>query len=330
MTNAFIAVALALGVAVLVLAFWPLIRRRPAVGGAVAGAALVAVSALYLLVGTPAALDPAAVRPPDTLAGAVSRLEAELARNPAQPDGWRLLADAYRAEGRVADVARAYAQALRYAPDDPELLAQAAEARALAAPGRRFDDQAIAMLRHALDVRPDHQRARWFLGVAQRQSGRAADAASTWQPLLSAVDPATAGALRTQIDAARRDAGLPPLPESAVPKARTLTVQVDIAPALRRGLPSDAVVFVLARQPGGPPMPIAARRLTLADLPATIALTDADSPMPTRRLSQVPRVEVIARLSRSGVANAQSGDLESAPVGVASDGKASVTIDHAR
>ena len=106
MDYAFIAAAVVLGLAVLVTAFWPLIRRRPAIGGLLAGAALVLVSSLYLLVGTPAALDPANVRTPDTLAGAVERLEAELARKPAQADGWRLLADAYRAQGRPADVAR--------------------------------------------------------------------------------------------------------------------------------------------------------------------------------------------------------------------------------
>lgn len=328
MANPFIAAALTLGLVVLVFAFWPLIRRRPAIGGVVAGAALLAVSALYLLVGDPAALDPAKVKPVDTLSTAVDRLESELARNPAQPDGWRLLADAYRAEGRTADVARAYAQVLRYAPQDPNLLAQAAEARAIAARGRRFDAEAIAMLRRALGIQPEHQLSRWFLGVAQRQSGKAADAAATWEPLLANVDPATANALKTQIDDARRDAGLPPLPDSALPKARVLTVRVDIAPALRSGLPADAAVFVLAREPGGMPMPVAAKRLTLGDLPTTVTLSDADSPMPTRRLWQLPKVEVVARVSRSGVANAQAGDLESAPAQVASDAKTTVTINH--
>jgi cytochrome c-type biogenesis protein CcmH len=326
----FIAAALLLGLVVLVATFWPLIRRRPAIGGALAGAALVLVSSLYLLVGTPAALDPANVRAPDTLADAVQRLESELARSPAQADGWRLLADAYRAQGRPADVARAFGQAVRYAPRDPDVLAQAAEARALAAPDHRFDDEALTYLRRALAEQPTHQRSRWFLGVAQRQSGQAAEAASTWGSLLGDVDPATAAALRPQVDAARADAGLPPLPADAAPAARVLTVDVDIAPALRTGLPDDAAVFVLAREPGGPPMPVAAKRLRLSDLPATITLGDADSPMPTRRLSQLQDVEVLARVSRGGTANAAAGDPESEARLVKSDGRVKVTIDHAR
>lgn len=326
----FIGAAIALGVAILALAFWPLIRRRPAIGGVLAGAALVVVSSLYLLVGTPAALDPANVHTPDTLAGAVERLEAELARKPDQPDGWRLLADAYRAEKRPADAARAFAQAVRYAPRDADLLTQAAEARALADPQRRFDAEAVAMLRRALEVQPQHQRSRWFLGVAQRQAGDAATAAATWQPLLAAVDPATSNALRAQIDAARKDAGLAPLRDRDMPKSRALTVALSLAPELATGLPADATVFVLARAPGGPPMPVAAKRLTVRDLPAQVVLTDADSPMPTMRLSQLPRVDVVARVSRSGVAEAQPGDLESPVRTVDSDANTALRIDHVR
>lgn len=330
MTYGFIAAALALGLVALVLAFWPLIRRSPATGGVLAGAMLVVVTALYLVVGTPAALDAANVRAPDTLAGAMERLEAELARKPDQPEGWRLLADAYRAQGKLVESARAFEQAARYAPDDADVLAQAAEARAFAAKDRRFDDEAVALLRKALAIDPKHQRSRWFMGVAQRQAGQPAEAAATWQSLLADVEPATAGPLRTQIDEARRDAGLPALAADEAPTAAALLVKLDIAPALREGLPADAAVFVLAREPGGMPMPVAAKRIALSDLPATVRLSDADSPMPTRRLSQLPRVEVLARVSRSGVANAQAGDLESKAVETASSGAVELTIDHAR
>lgn len=328
MPAAFTAITLVFGLVVLVAVYWPLIRRRPAIGGALAGASLVVVSALYMLVGTPSALDPANVRPPDTLGDAVQRLERELATKPAQPEGWRLLADAYRAQERTADVARALSEAVRYAPKDPDLLAQAAEARAMAAPGRRFDAEAVALLRRALSVRPDHQRSRWFLGVAQRQSGDAAGAAATWEPLLATVAPATATALRVQVDAARAEAGLPAL--TATPQAAGLTVDVEIGPALRADLPRSAAVYVIAREPGGAPMPVAARRLAPGELPARIVLTDADSPMPTRKLSQLPRVEVVARLSRSGAANAAPGDLESRAATVDSGGRVKLTIDHAR
>lgn len=326
----FVIGAFFLGVLGLSLAFAPLLRaRRVAASGIIAGA-LAATAALYLLVGTPAALDPARRKAPDTLSDAVSRLEHDLASNPRQAEGWQLLAQGYRAQQRPADVANALTQAARYAPADAELLAQAAEARALAAPAHRFDPESIAMLVRALELQPDHQRARWFLGVAQRQAGHAAEAAHTWEPLLSSVAPSTAGALRQQVDAARRDAGLAPLPADSERPNALLTLVVSIAPGVRAKLPDDAAVFVIAREPGGSPMPVAVRRLALAQLPTTVQLGDGDSPMPTRRLSQLAQVEVIARVSMHGVANAQVGDLESRSHQLARGGSAKIVIDHAR
>lgn len=308
----FIAAALLLGALALAYVFSPLLRQRPAVGAALVVAGLVATGGLYLLVGTPDALDPSRRETPRTLDAAIVRLEQELRRDPRQVEGWRLLADAYLANQRPADAARALGRAVELQPRDPDLLAQAAEARALAAPDRRFDAQALDLLRRALQMDPTHQRAAWFLGVAQRQAGQAADAARTWEALLARVDASTATALRTQIQAARKDAGLPPLPDAPAASAGAIRVSVDIAPALRRRLPADATVFVLAGTPDGPPMPVAVERLRLADLPATVDLDDADAAMPTRRLSQVGPVQVLARASASGSANAAAGDLESA------------------
>lgn len=46
----------------------------------------------------------------------------------------------------------------------------------------------------------------------------------------------------------------------------------------------------------------------------TITLDDGDSPMPTRTLSSLDKVQVLARVSRSGNAMRQADDVESAPV----------------
>jgi cytochrome c-type biogenesis protein CcmH len=75
-------------------------------------------------------------------------------------------------------------------------------------------------------------------------------------------------------------------------------------------------VFVIARAPDGPPMPVAVEKHTIADLPLTVILDDGDSPMPTARLSALQNIEVIARVSASGNAMRQDGDLESKPVRV--------------
>lgn len=290
---------------------------------AVAIAALSAATGLlYVLVGTPAALDPAQREMPATMEEAIVRLEAELQRDPNQVEGLRLLGRAYLQQQQPAKARDTYARAVRLAPDDADLLAEAAEARALADPQRRFDPQAIELLQSALKVQPMHQRARWFLGIAHRQRGEHAEAARTWEPLLPIVDPATAAALRPQLDAARADAGLPPLPaapEAAAPETAStngsLQVRIKLDPQLAQRYP-DASVFVMARVPGGPPMPVAAEKHPLSALPPSLTLDDADSPMPTQKLSSLPEVEVLARISQSGDATRQDGDVDSKPVRV--------------
>ena len=173
------------------------------------------------------------------------------------------------------------------------------------------------MLRHALALQPMHQRARWFLGIAQRQARQPAEAAATWEPLLAMVDGAAGAGLRAQIDAARAEAGLPPLPapkpESAAVADAGINVSISLDPALAMRLPDNATVYVIARRPGGTPMPVAVQKLQARQFPLVITLTDADSLMPTQKLSELDRVELTARISASGEASAQRGDFEATP-----------------
>jgi cytochrome c-type biogenesis protein CcmH len=308
----FVIAAVVMAALVLAVVLRPLWRERRVVAVVAAASIATIAGLLYLLVGTPIALDSARSRPPETLADAVQQLEAELQRNPNQPEGWRLLARAQAAQGRPANARDAYMQAVKLLPDDADLLAEAAEARALANGGRRFDDEAVALLRHALEKQPMHQRARWFLGIAQRQQNQPAEAAKTWEPLLGIVDASTASSLREQINAARAEAGLKPLPAPAADASALLRITVDLAPDLKAKLGANGTLFVIARQPKGPPMPVAVKRVPAGSFPITVELGDADGPMPTMKLSQAGTVEVLARVSRTGTANRAAGDLESA------------------
>jgi cytochrome c-type biogenesis protein CcmH len=85
--------------------------------------------------------------------------------------------------------------------------------------------------------------------------------------------------------------------------------RLEIAAALQaKVVPSDTV-FILAREAGGGPMPLAAKRTNVANLPADFILDDADSLMPNRPLSSVKALQVEARVSKSGDAKSQPGDL---------------------
>lgn len=307
--------------AVALVVLWPLRaagRRVPFIVMVVAVG--VAGAALYYLVGTPGAATPTArTDEPATLRDGVVELQQALERDPQRADGWALLGRSQQALGNLAEANTAYARALQLAPDEPEVLVEAAQTRAQADPARRFDDTALQWLRHAQQVAPGSERAGWLIGIALRQRGQDAEAAATWEALLPGLEPGAAQALREQIRIARDKAGLPPAsaaPVAAPASALTVTVAMDPAFAARARLRGDASIFVIARVPGGPPMPVAVEKHRLADLPLRVTLDDADSPMPTQPLSALKEVEVFARLSASGQANRQQGDIDSPAVRV--------------
>jgi len=326
----FLVLAAVLTLAVLAVLLRPLWRDARGVALGIGVVVLASTALLYRIVGTPPALDAANLKAPETLGDAIAQLEAELQRHPEQAEGWRLLGQALQRENQPAKARDAYAKAAKLAPDDAAIATEAAQARALADDKRLFDAEAVALLQRALKSEPDNQRARWFLGIAQRQAGDNAAAAATWEPLLAQVDAATAASLRKEIDHARTAAGMEPLPETApvVANANALQVRVALDPdfAARVRLRGDASVFVIARAPDGPPMPVAAEKRSVSELPFTAVLDDGDSPMPTRKLSQLREVELVARLSTSGDAMKRDGDIESRPVRVSLPAKAPVEL----
>ncbi len=291
----------------------------------------IAAVLLYAQIGNRAALDPTRLAAPATLDEAVDALATQMRMHPDNLEGWVLLGRSRKEQQRLADATDAYRQALRIAPNDPGLLVEMAEMITLQDPAHRIQGDALKLLQQAQRADPGNQRALWFLGIAAYQQQHYAEAAATWEPLLALVPDSTRPALRKQIDDARAHAGMPPLPaETPVAAGPTLlNARVDISPALRTKLAPGDVLFVYARMPNGPPMPLAVKRVPAKDFPITIALADVDGPMPTMRLSQQATVAVQARVSHSGDAIAQPGDFETAPLtaAVGAQDMLTLTID---
>ena len=292
--------------------------RRYASSGLLAAVLAIASAGLYTLLGTPAALqagNPAEAASQD-LASNAAQLRQALQADPAQTEGWILLARAEALLGNAAASEAAWQQALAQAPDEPALLVEAAQARADADPQRRIDDTALAWLEQARRLDPQAQRALWLIGIAQRQRGQPAEAAQTWQQLLALLDGNTAGSVREQIDIARAQAGLPPLPNQTVTASPAATpllrVQLSLDPALAARLPADTPVFVQVRDLAGSPMPVAAYRLRLDQLPTELSLDDGNSVMPGQPLSSHRQVKLSARIAVSGSASRSAADIETA------------------
>ena len=103
---------------------------------------------------------------------------------------------------------------------------------------------------------------------------------------------------------------------------------MSLAPKLKEKAAPEDTVFVFARAAEGPPMPLAVARVRVRDLPYRFVLDDSMAMSPAMKLSAFPKVVVAARVSKSGTATAQPGDLQGASAPVSNDDSAvTVVID---
>ncbi|MDR3388922.1 MAG: c-type cytochrome biogenesis protein CcmI [Rudaea sp.] len=319
---------------------------------------------LYRVVGEPRAVDPAAASaagaqaPADhsqDMQQAITKLAEKLKQNPNDVEGWTLLGRAYEATERFADARDALKHAYDLSPDDPDVTVAYAEALALAGESRRLDGEPRVLLEKALKTAPDNQRGLWLIGIGDYQAKKYDSAIATWKRLLTVLPKGSdvVQSVQHQIATAEaaRDGRAPPEDEETAgneaaetaPAAATatatpaagdaagphLTVNVTLDPKLRDKLAPGDVLFIYAKAANGPPMPLAIQRMQASKLPTTVVLTDGMGMLPTMKLSQFPQVVIGARVSRSGNAIAQSGDLQtlSKPMDVNSTAPVALTID---
>jgi len=297
------------------------------------------VLGLYLAIGTPQALQPPPANDNAVLADAAEQLQQELARKPGNAQGWALLAQAYSALGKPQQALDALDHLLKLKPDDPDAMVAWVEATAETSPSHQIDDASRAKLQRALQIEPTHQRALWLLGISDFQRKDYADAAKQWKTLLPLLPPGSRVTVAVQQELAAAEAhtggstpnatlaAADPASSSTATRAEVaLTVTVKLDPKLAGKVTSGDTLFVFARAVDGPPMPLAVARLRASDLPARVTLTDAMAMAPTMTLSKFPKVSVAARISKSGNAMPQAGDLESAPVEVVTDSHKPVAL----
>lgn len=299
---------------------------------------------LYLAYGTPQALDPenlaqaADNQQAPTLESAIGQLRQRLQAQPDDIDGWLLLGRSYKSMQQYQQAAEALANAYQLAPQDPNVLVEYGEAIAFSSGQRELPEQALQLINQALSIDPMNQKGLWLTGIAAFQLGRYQEAERQWQKLLAQLPAgdAVAQSVREQIERARQLMGAPALaeqqPENAGASEAAVGIAVDVAlsPELASRADPASTVFVFARAESGPPMPLAIRRLQVRDLPTTVVLDDSTSMMPAMKLSLFPRVVIGARVSASGQATPQPGDLQGLSQAVDNTvSQVSITIDQA-
>jgi cytochrome c-type biogenesis protein CcmH len=288
---------------------------------AVAAAVPIAALLLYFAVGNPAALAPGAAAGEghgitrEQIEGMVERLAARMKENPEDAEGWTMLGRSYAVIDRYAEAAVAYANAVKRSEPDAQLLADYADALAMAQ-GRNLRGEPERLIAQALKVDPQNVKALMLAGTVAFEKKDFKGAIAYWERILKALPPDSpiADSVRDSIADARKFAGTAKASPSAKPGATAAAASVSgtvrLAPGVAAKASPDDTVFIFARPAEGPRMPLAVMRKRVRDLPTAFTLDDSMAMTPAAKLSNHAQVVVGARVSKSGNPAAQPGDLE--------------------
>lgn len=258
----------------------------------------------------------------------VDQLAERLKTRPDDADGWVMLARSHVALGQHAQAVTAFRQATRLMPNDSALLADFADALAMSQE-RGLQGEPMALVERALKLDAKNVKALSLAGTNAFDNKDYARAVSYWEQAVGLEPPGSAFSqqLNSGIAEARQLGGMPAgtlLAADAAPAitggGASVSGTVSLPAALASRVSSNDTVFIFARAVEGSRMPLAILRKQVKDLPLKFVLDDTLAMSPEMKLSSVQNVVVGARISRSGNAMPQPGDLQglSAPVSVGS------------
>ncbi|MBF8794110.1 c-type cytochrome biogenesis protein CcmI [Pseudomonas monteilii] len=265
---------------------------------------------------------------PQSMEEMTTRLERAVQAQPDSAEGLYFLGRAYMAEQRPADAARTFERAVALAGRQPELLGQWAQALYFAA-NKQFSEQVQALTDEALKADPKEVTSLGLRGIAAFEGERYQEAIDYWQRLLAQLPEgdASRAALQGGIDRAAERLQAAGGKPAAVPEAARLKVRVTLADKLKDKVKPGDTVFIFARASNGPPMPVAAKRVTVAQLPLEVELSDADAMTPQMKLSDFSEVQLVARVSRAGQPTRGEWIGQSAPLSTHTEAAQHLTID---
>ena len=284
---------------------------------------LVAIS-LYFVIGSPEAINPVKETPlsqveqQHSITGMVSQLEAKLEQDPNDVEGWNMLARSYMALKDFEKAVMAMQRLYELVWDQPEVLVRYADALAMLH-GGKLSGKPQELIEKALALEPENSIGLWLGGMAFAEQGEHQAAIDYWRRLLPqlANNDAEKSRVKQMIARAQQEMGQEVsqdptndlFTEENVATGSVITVNVSLAADLLAETSPTDTLFIFAKAPSGPPMPLAAVKQQVSDLPITVTLDDSMAMMPTQKISNFSHVLVSARISKSGNAMPQSGDL---------------------
>lgn len=258
------------------------------------------------------------------VAALADRLKAE----PGNPEGWLMLGRSYTALGRYSDAVIAFRKASELMPGNANVLADLADVLGMSQ-DKRLAGEPARLVQQALDIDPRNVKALALAGSVAFEAKDYAAARGYWERLVAVVPPDSEMARSVQgsiAEARQLESGAPGSPATpatpgataaaappaapAAPAADVkLTGEVVLSPELAARVAAGDTLFVFARAAQGPRIPLAILRQPVGQWPVRFKLDDSMSMAPDLKLSGHAQVVVGARVSKSGNAMPQSGDL---------------------
>jgi cytochrome c-type biogenesis protein CcmH len=246
----------------------------------------------------------------------VAGLAEKMKANPDDAQGWLILGQSYKALEQYPQAVDALANAYRLLGEQAEVMLLYADALA------NINDKNLAgkpteLVNKALALEPDNSNALWLGGMAKAQQGDAPTAIKLWTKLSASLPAGSEPQqeiqnLITKLASDKPQEQVPSQPEQGQQEKvsdLTISVQVGLAPELLKSTSPEDTVFIYAQALSGPKMPLAIVRKQVSDLPLTVSLNDSMAMMPNMKLSNFANVKLLARISKSGNAMPQPGDL---------------------
>lgn len=266
-----------------------------------------------------------------TLEEQIRKLQDHLQSNPDDIEGWTMLARSYYFLKKYQAASETFSRVASMTGEtDANVLADYADALAMAQ-GRNMQGRPYELVKKALQVEPFHQKALWLAGTAAYQLQDYPAALQYWEKLMTLfpegsdthtqmlrniaevkqlmgqeLDPEMVAKLQAQ-QQAQADGT-----QSGGSSAANASIsgKVSLDPALADSVSPGDTVFIFARAANGPRMPLAILKKQVSDLPIDFVMDDSNAMNPQMTISRFGNVIVSARISKSGNAMPQAGDLQ--------------------
>lgn len=254
----------------------------------------------------------------------VNGLAEQMKSDPNNAEGWLMLGKSYKYQQQYVKSADAFAHAYQLLGDKPDVMLAYAEALSFTT-DEQITGKSADLVFKALALEPNNPNALWLAGMAKAQAGEFMAAKKLWTQLAAALPQGSEALQETQsllttidrkIAEANNETGKETVSKEATSEnaevsvsTANIDVQVSLAPEFQNQTSPTDTVFIYAQALSGPQMPLAIVRKQVSDFPLSVSLTDAQAMTPAMKLSNFTEVKLLARISKSGDAMKQAGDL---------------------